>query len=373
MTRSAAHEVETLDALTAWLASLHLAHRAEYASLWTRAPGDELHLSVRVPRDDGSMPGRLPLQGHPLGWVACQGLSLRAPLTHVLDGPAPGWIVAAPVGLPGREPVGCVTLELQREPGRSLTPWLELAAQVAARLILDAETLEVARRDRLKCRALHAAIEILGRRTGLIGLADQLAVGGREIADARGALVTSWDSERSRGTVLATAGSIPSAAVGGPIRRSDSFLGLALAHGVALPADGLPGNGRRSVYGPEVASDAGSVILAPISSGEEVVGGLAVEHAMGRSFSPSDLGRVLTLVCCIGPALRDALQIDRARPRSWGGSAVRKRPASPRTSIRRPAPYFIQDPRNGGEQASTGLVEVGVACRGRLAPRKTTG
>ncbi len=300
-----------------WLEALRIALGGERASLYaTDGDADQIRLALHTPEGVGRAADRIPIQGHALGWVVTEGVSLRASRPDVLRDAEEGWLIAAPAADRRGERIACVLLEFRAAPPPDATRALELAGRLAGRLIGDARGAQAAVAEAEKTGALYDAVEGLDRELDLDGLARDACRRARAVAGASGAVLAAWDAERTSGRILAVDGTPAPALVGEEIAGDDSFLSLALRNATVLPRDDLKRRGRYPLYVADGPSDAGSAIIAPVLIDGRPIGGLAVEFAARRGFSEGDVLRLKTLARYLGPSLRNAFEFGAVRARS---------------------------------------------------------
>jgi diguanylate cyclase (GGDEF)-like protein len=302
------------DELRAWLEALRLALGARTSSLWTLTHGgDRLTVQLSTPAGVKVAPSQVPIQGHALGWVVSEGVSLRASREDTFRRSAGGWIVAAPVAEPQGERVGCVSLEFDGMPRPDAPQALELAARLAGRLMGDVRESQRALADLQKYRALYGTVHDLERELDLYGLAAGICQRGRGVSGARAAVVAAWSPGGKRGRVIATDGAAVRGLVNAVFEAGSSFLGLALDNATPLPRDDLSGKSKLPLYVEGFDSKAGSAIIAPFLVESEPIGALAVEWDRPRQFTDSDLDRVLALAAFVAGTFRNAVEFGEIR------------------------------------------------------------
>ncbi len=293
--------------LTSWLESLRLALGAESASLWmVVAPGDRLAVALSVPAEAETLE-EVPVRGHALGWVVSEGISLKASQEDIFRRRG-GWVVAAPVTEPNGARVGCVSLEFAGLPRNEASRALELAGNLAGRLLGDVRAAERALSDLAKYQALYGTIQDLDRELDLQGLAAGVCRRARRVSGARAGLTASWDFSAGSGSILATDGDVARGLEGAAFDGESSFLGLALSNVVVLPRDDLTGKIKFPLYVQGVDSRAGSAIIVPMLVEDRPIGALAVEYARPRQFAEGDLERLKALAVFVAPTFRNAIQ-----------------------------------------------------------------
>jgi diguanylate cyclase (GGDEF)-like protein len=294
--------------LRAWLESLRLALGGERACLWVLSEGaDRLQAALCTPESEGA-PLEVPLNGHALGWVVVEGVSLRASRRDIFRKAAEGWVVAAPVSERRGERVGCVAMEFSGVPRLDAPRALELAAELTGRLLGDVRATEAALGDVQKYEELYGAIHDLDRELDLGELASEVAQRARSVAGARGAVVASWDPTAKRGEIVATDGDVPRRLSGARLDGESSFLGLAMSNATVLPRDDLTGRQRFPLYVDGVPSLASSAIIVPMIVDGDAIGALAVEYEEPRGYVERDLERLKVLALFVGPAFRNAVE-----------------------------------------------------------------
>lgn len=295
--------------LNSWLDALRLALAAKTASLWMLAPeGDRLIVTLRRPLDATVEPEAVPLQGHALGWVVSEGVSLRASREDVFLEAEAGWIVAAPVAVAHGSKVGCVVLEFEGVPKPDAARALELAAGLAGRLMSDVRAAAVSLRDLRKYEALYQAVQDLDRELDLQELARSVCRRAREVSGARGAVVATWEPGLAAGSIVATDGDAVRGLSHARLEGESSFLCLALSNATALPRDDLTGWGKFPLYVEGVDTKAGSAIIVPLIADTKAIGGLAVEYDGPRRFGEKDVERLRALAAFVAPSFRNAAE-----------------------------------------------------------------
>ena len=296
--------------LGAWLEALRLALGARTAALWMLAPeGDRLTVRLSQPREAAVDAGAIPLQGHALGWVVSEGVSLRASREDVfLEAAGAGWVVAAPVAEAHGARIGCVALEFDGVPRPDAARALELAARLAGRLMSDVRAAENSMRDLRRYEALYQAVQDLDRGLDLKELAHSLCRRARQVSGARGAVVASWEPGTARGSIVATHGDAVRGLSHARLEGESSFLGLALSNVTALPRDDLTGWTKFPLYVEGVDTKAGSAIIVPLIAEALAIGGLAVEYDRPRRFGEKDLERLRALAAFVAPSFRNAVE-----------------------------------------------------------------
>jgi diguanylate cyclase (GGDEF)-like protein len=295
--------------LRAWLESLRLALGGERACLWIVADtADRLFAALCTPEAVADSPNEVPLQGHALGWVVIEGVSLRASRRDIFRKAPEGWVVAAPVCERRGERVGCVAMEFDGVPRLDAPRALELAAELTGRLLGDVRATEAALSDVKKYEELYGAIHDLDRELDLKELASGVCRRALRVAGARGAVVASWDQTAKEGSIVASEGEIPRGLSGLYLDGESSFLGLAMSNVTVLPRDDLTGKEKFPLYVEGIASRAGSAIIVPMIVGGDAIGALAVEYEAPRGFAERDLERLKVLALFVGPAFRNAME-----------------------------------------------------------------
>jgi diguanylate cyclase (GGDEF)-like protein len=295
--------------LTAWLDALRLALGARTASLWMLAPeGDRLTVALTRPADVADERDAIPLQGHALGWVVAEGVSLRASGEDIFLEADSGWVVAAPIAETHGSRVGCVVLEFEGVPRPDAARALELAAGLAGRLMSDVRAAAAAVRDLRKYEALYQAVQDLDRELDLQELARSVCRRAREVSGARGAVVATWESGLAAGSIVATDGKAVRGLSHARLEGESSFLGLALSNVTALPRDDLTGWAKFPLYVEGVDTKAGSAIIVPLIVDAQPIGGLAVEYERPRRFGEKDFERLRALAAFVAPAFRNAVE-----------------------------------------------------------------
>ncbi len=298
------------DELGDWLEAVRVALGAESAQLWARdAAASQLTLELSRPLEgEVELPSEIPLEGHALSWVVTEGTTLRASRLDVLRGGDDGWILAVPIREKNGERMGCVVLELSHAPGAHAPQALELAANLAGKLIGDARVALQARGDLEKNEALYGAVHDLDRELDLEGLAREVCVRARRVSGGRGAVVALWDPGAGKGKIIAIDGPLDEQLVQSELDSGSSFLGLALANNTPLPRDRITGRESLALYAAGVDSTAGSAIIAPmlVDLASEPVGALAVEFESPREFSDADVKRLTALARFVAPSIRNA-------------------------------------------------------------------
>lgn len=299
--------------LRSWLEALRLALGAETACLWTLAGTDRLSVALQSPQETEVTPEDVPLHGHALGWVVTEGVSVRASRRDIFRGAEEGWVVAAPVSEVRGGRIGCIALEFAGVPRLDAPRALELAADLAGRLLGDVRAAERALTDLRKYEALYGAIQDLDRELDLAELASSVCRRARRVSGARGAVVARWDSGRGEGSIVASDGETGRDLAGAQLDGESSFLGLALSNVSVLPRDDLTGKARFPLYVQGVDSRAGSAIIVPMVVDADPIGALAVEYEQPRQFSEGDLERLKALALFVGPAFRNAVAFGEVR------------------------------------------------------------
>jgi diguanylate cyclase (GGDEF)-like protein len=295
--------------LRGWLEALRLAFGAEKACLWALSEeGDRLFAALCTPDVASGSPDEVPVQGHALGWVVSEGLSLKASRPDMFRKAPDGWVVAAPVSVRRGERVGCVTMEFAGVPRLDAPRSLELAAQLAGRLLGDVRATETALSDVRKYEQLYGAIHDLDRELDLKELAAGVCRRARLVTGGRGAVVASWDPSGAEGVIIATDGEVARGLPGARLDGESSFLGLAMSNATVLPRDDLGGKEKFPLYVDGVASAAGSAILVPMIVDGDAIGAVAVEYEEARHYAERDLERLKVLVLFVSPAFRNAVE-----------------------------------------------------------------
>jgi diguanylate cyclase (GGDEF)-like protein len=295
--------------LRSWLEALRLALGARTAALWTVThEGDRLAVELAAPSDARISPSQIPLQGHALGWVVSEGVSLCASRKDILRKAGGGWIVAAPVAEPRGQRVGCVVLEFDGVPRPDAARALELAAELAGRLMGDVRAAEAALSDLRKYEALYGAVRDLDRELDLQELAAGVCERARRVSGARGAVIAAWDPAGRTGAIVATDGDPVRGLLNAHVDGESSFLGLALANATDLPRDHLGGKPRFPLYVEGKDTGAGSAIIVPMMVEAEPIGAVAVEYARPREFAERDMERLKALAAVVAYAFRNAVQ-----------------------------------------------------------------
>ncbi len=303
--------------LRAWLEALRLAMGAERACLWTLADsGDRLIAGLCTPEPAGAWPDDIPLQGHALGWVVSEGVSLKASRKDIFRKAADGFVVAAPISEQRKERVGCVAMEFAGVPRLDAPLALELAAELAGRLLGDVRATEAALNDVKKYEELYGAIHDLDRELDLKELAAGVCRRARRVAGARGAVVASWDPGGVSGSIVASDGEVPRGLSSLQLDGDSSFLGLARSNATVFPRDDLNAKKRFPLYVDGIASTAGSAIIVPMIVDGASIGALAVEYERPRQYAERDLERLKVLALFVGPAFRNALEFGEVRQMS---------------------------------------------------------
>lgn len=310
--------VTGLDAIASeigsWLEALRLALGGRTASLWTLAPGgDRLVVRLSTPPDAEIEPSEIPLQGHALGWVVNEGVSLRASREDIFHEADAGWIVAAPVAESHGVKIGCVALEFDGVPRADSTRALELAAGLAGRLMSDVRAAEKSLRDLSKYEALYRAVQDLDRELDLGELARDVCRRAREVSGARGAVVAAWDHGAGAGSILATDGEVVRGLSHARLDGESSFLSLALSNVTELPRDDLTGRTRFPLYVEGVDTKPGSAVIVPLITEARPIGALAVEYDRPRRFGEKDLERLRALAAFVAPSFRNAVEFGAVR------------------------------------------------------------
>jgi diguanylate cyclase (GGDEF)-like protein len=296
------------DELRAWLEAMRLALGGQVACLWTIAPRDrQLHVSLRSPDDAELSPDEVPIEGHALGWVVSEGVSLRAPRRDIFRR-GDGWLVAAPVSEPRGVTIGCVTMDFEGVPRPDAPQALELASALAGRLIGDVRAAQEALEDVRRSEALYGAVLDLDRELDLRELSAAVCRRARRVTGARGAVVVLWDHDEGEGGIVATDGELPRELESAPVQGDGSYLGLALANGTTLPQDDLTGATKLPLYVEGVESRAGSAIIVPMIVRADPIGALAVEYERPREFTEKDLERLKAIALSVAPAFRNAIE-----------------------------------------------------------------
>jgi hypothetical protein len=278
------------DELRAWLEALRLGLGARTASLWTLSHGGErLAVAISCPAGAKIAPSQISVRGHALGWVVSEGVSLKASRDDIFRRSSGGWIVAAPVNEPEGDRVGCVCLEFEGLPRPDAPQALELAGDLAGRLMGDVRASQRSASDLEKYKVLYGTVRDMERELDLYGLAAGICKRACGVSGARAAVVAAWDFQRKRGRVLATAGDSVRGLVNAEFDETSSFLGLALDNATPLPRDDLSGKEKLPLYVERFSSKAGSAIIAPLLSDSEPIGVLAVEWGRPRQFTENDL------------------------------------------------------------------------------------
>ncbi len=295
--------------LGAWLEALRLALGARTAALWMLEPDGE-RLSVKLWRPSAASfeGGAIPVQGHALGWVVSEGVSLRASREDIFFEAGTGWVVAAPVAQTRGARVGCVVLEFDGVPRPDAARALEMAASLAGRLMSDLRAAETSMRDLRKYEALYQAVQDLDRELDLQELARKVCRRARQVSGARGAVVATWESGAAKGSIVATDGDAVRGLSHARLEGESSFLGLALSNVTALPRDDLTGWTKFPLYVEGVDTKAGSAIIVPLIVEALAIGGLAVEYDRPRRFGEKDLERLRALAAFVAPSFRNAVE-----------------------------------------------------------------
>ncbi|UCF18418.1 MAG: sensor domain-containing diguanylate cyclase [Gemmatimonadota bacterium] len=302
------------DELNSWLEALRIALAAERASLWMRA-NQGTELSAVLCRPEGSEPPETEvlLQGHALGWVVSEGVSLKASRREIFRQAPEGWVVAAPLSDRSGERLGCVALEFAGVPRRDAARAVELGGSVASRLLSGAQATDEATRDLAKYEALYGTIQDLDRKLDLEELAAGICRRARSVSGARAALVASWEHARRRGSVISMDGDLPRSLAKAKLEGDSSYLGLALINATILPRDDLTVRPKFPLYVEGVDSGAGSAIIVPMIMGPDPIGALAVEYGRPREYREGDLERLKALALFVAPAFRNALEFGEVR------------------------------------------------------------
>lgn len=298
------------DEIRDWLEAIRVALGAETACLWG-VEAERLVLYLSCPEGaEESVPADVAMKGHALSWVVTEGVTLRASRADVFRGGDDGWILAAPVGAPGGERVACAMLDFAHAPGAHAHRALELAANLAGRLIGDSKAALEARRDLEKNEALYGAVHDLDRKLDLDSLTRGICSRARQVAGARGAAVALWDATVGAGRIVAIDGSMDERLIQARVEGDASFLGLALANSTPLPRDRLTARERLPLYAEGLKSSAGSAIITPmlLDLEPEPIGALAVEFELPRQFNDADVKRLTALARFVAPAVRNAAQ-----------------------------------------------------------------
>jgi diguanylate cyclase (GGDEF)-like protein len=270
--------------------------------------GDRLTVRLSRPDDAVLEPAVIPLQGHALGWVVSEGVSLRAPREDVFLEAEAGWVVAAPVAAAHGSRVGCVVLEFEGVPKPDAAHALELAADLAGRLMSDARAAAASLRDLRKYEALYQAVQDLDRELDLQELARGVCRRARQVSGARGAVVATWEPGLAAGSIVATDGDAVRGLSHARLEGESSFLGLALSNVTDLPRDDLTGWAKFPLYVEGIDTKAGSAIIVPLIADAQPIGGLAVEYDRPRGFGEKDLERMRALAAFVAPAFRNAAE-----------------------------------------------------------------
>ncbi|MGD8699660.1 MAG: sensor domain-containing diguanylate cyclase [Gemmatimonadales bacterium] len=295
--------------LSGWLEALRLALGARTASLWLLAPGgDRLTVRLSLPRDAAVDAEAIPLQGHALGWVVSEGVALRAAREDIFLDAGAGWVVAAPVAEANGARVGCVALEFDGVPRPDAARALELAANLAGRLMSEVRAAEDSQRDLRKYEALYRALQDLDRELDLQELARNVCRRARQVSGARGAVVATWEPGAAAGSIIATDGEAVRGLSHARLVGESSFLSLALSNVSLLPRDDLTGWNKFPLYVEGVNTKAGSAIIVPLIAEALPIGGLAVEYDRPRCFGEKDLERLRALAAFVAPAFRNAAE-----------------------------------------------------------------
>jgi diguanylate cyclase (GGDEF)-like protein len=302
------------DELRAWLEAMRLALGAEAACLWVASLAEgRLAVELESPRDVEVSPDAVPIEGHALGWVFSEGVSLRAQRSDVFRSGGDGWIVAAPLNEPRGTRLGCVSLEFAGVPRPDAPHALELAAALAGRLIGDVRAAEEAREDARRSEALYGAVLDLDRELDLRQLAAAICQRARRVSGARGAAVALWDHEAESGSIVATDGEVARGLEAVRVRGDDTYLGLALSNGTILPQADLGGRKALPLYVRGVESQAGSAVIVPMFADDHPVGAIAVEYEQPRQFSEKDLERLKAVSLSVAHAFRNAIEFGKVR------------------------------------------------------------
>lgn len=300
---------DVLGELRSWLEALRLALGGEAARLWRVARGGETLVQQLATPDDGEdAPAEIPLQGHALGWVVSEGVSMKASRRDVFRSRDEGWVVAVPVADSKGERVGCVAMEFAGIPRLDAPQALELAASLAGRLISDARAAETALTELARYEVLYEAFRELDRELDLDGLASGVCRRARRVSGAAGAVVAAWDASARTGVIVALDGAVAPGLARARVSADNSLLGLALCNGTPLPRDDLSGKKKLPLYAKGIQSRAGSAIIVPMMVDDEPIGALAVEYERPRQFAEGDVNRLKALAQFVAPAFRNAVE-----------------------------------------------------------------
>ncbi|NIR43178.1 MAG: diguanylate cyclase [Gemmatimonadetes bacterium] len=302
--------------LAAWLEAMRLALGAERTSLWIVDPDGRLRVALRSPSDASLDPEGVPLEGHALGWVVSEGVSLRASRKEIFHGGGGGWVVAAPLSEPRGDRVGCAMAEFDGVPRPDAPQALELAAAIAGRLINDARAAEAALEDLRRSEALYDTVLDLDRELDLRELSAAVCQRARRVTGARGAVAALWNHDERTGRIVASDGEVPKGLSAMTFRGDASYLSLALSNATSLPLDDLAGRKRLPLYVEGVVSDAGSAIILPLIVEADSIGALAVEYERPREFGERDFERLRAIALSVAPAFRNALEFGEVKAMS---------------------------------------------------------